>query len=160
MAINQLPLKFEVKVIKMKQSVLKCGKYFISFLFLALISSSCDKINQSPIPDVPVYFEVNLTIANELNVPGNSLYFPGIGFGGVIVYCEVPGSWYAFDAACTYEASRSCIVKNEGVLADCPCCKSQFILISGAYPNKSPATLPLKQYNVSVVNSFLIRIYN
>jgi Rieske Fe-S protein len=144
----------------MTQSVLKCGKYFIPFLFLALLSSSCDKINESPIPDVPVYFEVNLTIANELNVPGNSLFFPGQGFGGVIVYCEVPGSWYAFDAACTYEASRSCIVKSEGVLADCPCCKSQFVLLSGASPIKGPAALNLKQYNVSVVSSFLIRIYN
>lgn len=140
--------------------VLKYKKYFIFFLFLTPISPSCDRINESPVPDVYVSLTVNLNIVNELNVPGNSVFFPGFGYGGVIVYCELPGSWYAFDASCTYEASRSCIVKNDGALADCPCCGSQFVLISGAYPTKSPATLPLKQYNVSVMNSFTLRIYN
>jgi Rieske Fe-S protein len=143
----------------MQQLVLKWGKYFILYFFLTL-SSSCDKIVDSPIPDIYVSYTINLNIVNELNVPGNSVYFPNAGYGGLIVYCELPGSWYAFDAACTYEASRTCIVKNDGVLADCPCCGSQFVLISGAYPTKSPATLPLKQYNVSVLNSFSIRVYN
>jgi nitrite reductase/ring-hydroxylating ferredoxin subunit len=160
MAIKQLLLKFLVKIVKMRQVVLKRGKYFISFIFLFLFSLSCDKINDYPIPDVPVSYIINLNIANELTVPGNSLYFSNAGFGGLIVYCEMPGSWYAFDAACTYEASATCIVKNEGVLADCPCCKSQFVLISGAYPTQSPASLPLKQYNVSMVNNFTLRIYN
>ncbi len=144
----------------MRHLVLKYKKYFIFFLFLTPIFPSCDRINESPIPDVYVSLTVNLNIVNELNVPGNSVFFPGYGYGGVIVYCELPGSWFAFDAACTYNASRSCIVKNDGVLADCPCCGSQFVLIGGAYPTKSPATLPLKQYNVSVANSFTLRIYN
>ncbi|SHF39001.1 hypothetical protein SAMN05444274_10537 [Mariniphaga anaerophila] len=144
----------------MQQVVLKCLKYFLFFLFLALFSPSCDKINDSPIPDVYVSFTVNLNIVNELNVSGNSVYFPNVGYGGVIVYCEMPGSWYAFDATCTYEAGRSCIVKNDGVLATCPCCESEFVLISGAYPTKSPATLPLKQYHVSIMNSFTLRVYN
>ncbi len=144
----------------MRQLILKCVKYFIFFIFLTLVSSSCEKINDSPIPDVHFSLTVNLNIVNDLNVPGNSVFFPGFGFGGVIVYCELPGSWYAFDASCTYEASRNCIVKNDGVLADCPCCNSQFVLLSGAYPTKSPAALPLKQYNVSVMNSFTLRVYN
>lgn len=144
----------------MRQLVLKFSKYFFSFLFLVLFFPSCDKINDSPIPDVYVSFTVNLVIANELNVPGNSVLFPGYGFGGVIISCEAPGSWYAFDAACTYEASRSCIVENDGVLADCPCCGSQFVLLGGAYPTNPPATLPLKQYNVSLLNSSTLRIYN
>jgi Rieske Fe-S protein len=144
----------------MQQLVLKWGKYFILYFVLTLVSSSCDKIVDSPIPEIYVSYTINLNIVNELNVPGNSVFFPNAGYGGLIVYCELPGSWYAFDAACTYEASRNCIVKNDGVLADCPCCGSQFVLISGAYPTKSPATLPLKQYNVSVLNSFSIRVYN
>jgi nitrite reductase/ring-hydroxylating ferredoxin subunit len=159
MAIKQLLLKFLVKIVKMRQVFLKSIKYFISFVILFLFSLSCDKIDY-PIPDVPVSYLINLNIANELTVPGNSMYFGNAGFGGLIVYCEVPGTWYAFDAACTYEASPTCIVKNEGVLADCPCCKSQFVLLSGAYPTKSPASMPLKQYNVSMMNSFTLRIYN
>jgi Rieske Fe-S protein len=144
----------------MQQLYLKWGKYFILYFILILISPSCEKVIDSPIPDFYVSYTINLNIVNELNVPGNSVFFPNAGYGGLIVYCELPGSWYAFDAACTYEASRTCIVKNEGVLADCPCCGSQYVLISGAYPTKSPATLPLKQYNVSVMNSFTIRVYN
>lgn len=144
----------------MRQLVLKKGKYFLSIIFLVLFFPSCDKVNQSPIPDVYVSFTVNLVIANELNVPGNSVLFSEFGFGGVIISCEAPGSWYAFDAACTYEASRSCSVENDGVLADCPCCGSQFVLLGGAYPTNSPATIPLKQYNVSLLNNSTLRIYN
>ncbi|HKJ78889.1 MAG TPA: Rieske 2Fe-2S domain-containing protein, partial [Prolixibacteraceae bacterium] len=99
-------------------------------------------------------------IANELQIPGNSVLFPTWGFGGVIVYCELPGTYYAFDATCTHEISRTCTVENEGVLATCPCCESQFILLSGAYPSSGPATVPLKQYNISVVNDFILRVYN
>jgi nitrite reductase/ring-hydroxylating ferredoxin subunit len=144
----------------MHQLASKYGKYFTFFLFFTLGLPSCEDMEESPIPDVYVSFTINLNIVNELNVPGNSVYFPRVGFGGVIVYCELPGSYYAFDAACTYEASRNCIVRNEGVLAECPCCGSQFVLISGAYPARSPATLPLKQYNVSVVNNFTLQVYN
>ena len=144
----------------MRQLILHHSKYFLLFLFLVFSFPSCDKVNQSPIPDVYVSFTVNLFIVNELNVPGNSVYFPGVGFGGVIVTCESPGSWYAFDAACTEEASQNCIVQNDEVLADCPCCGSQFVLIGGGNPTKPPATLPLKQYNVSLINNSLLRIYN
>lgn len=144
----------------MNQLALKYLKYFTFFLLLSMGPSSCEDIQESPIPDVYVSFTINLNIVNQLNVPGNSVYFAGMGFGGVIVYCESPGSYYAFDAACTLEASRSCIVKNEGVLATCPCCGSQFVLIGGAYPTQPPATLPLKQYNVSVINSYTLRVYN
>lgn len=144
----------------MRNLIFKNGKYFAFSLLLILLSPSCEDTIESPIPEVYVSLIINLNIINELNVPGNSVYFPGVGFGGIIVYCEMPGSYYAFDAACTYEASRTCIVKNEGVLADCPCCKSQFVLISGAYPVKSPAEIPLKQYNITVMNSFTLRVYN
>lgn len=144
----------------MRQLIYKVNKYFFSFVLLALFFPSCDKVNESPIPDVYVSYTVNLIIANELNVPGNSVFFSDAGFGGIIISCEAPGSWYAFDAACTYEASRSCIVENDGVLADCPCCGSQFVLLGGAYPTQGPATMPLKQYNVSLMNNTTLRIYN
>jgi Rieske Fe-S protein len=137
-------------------------KYYGGFLLifsLLLAILSCDKV-EYPIPDVYVSFTVNLNIVNDLNAPGSSVYFPNVGFGGVIIYCEEPGRWNAFDAACTYEASRTCIVRNDGVLADCPCCESQFVLLSGAYPVKSPATIPLKQYHVSMMNNYTLRVYN
>jgi nitrite reductase/ring-hydroxylating ferredoxin subunit len=154
----------------MRQLVLKVGKYFIFFLFLALGAPSCDKINESPIPDVYVSFTVNLNIYNDLNVPGNAMYFPGPGFGGVIVSCFEPGLYYAFDATCTNEASRSCLVlKNEefehcpclfqDFILECNCCGSQFSRIDGSLFN-GPASRPLKHYNVSLINNNTLRIYN
>ena len=144
----------------MKQLVMKRGKYLIFFLVLFFTTHSCDKIQDSVIPNVPFSFTINLNIANELTIPGNSMFFPNVGFGGVIVYCELPGTYYAYDATCTYEISQSCKITNEGVLGTCSCCESQFILIGGAYPAKGPAAAPLKQYEVSQVNSFTLRVYN
>jgi len=144
----------------MMQLVSNRWKYLFIFLILQFSVFSCRKEQNTIIPYVPVSFTVNLNIVNDLNVPGNSVYFPGVGYGGIVVYCEVPGSYYAFDATCTNEVSNTCIVKNVGVLGTCPCCGSQFIFLSGAYPSKGPAELPLKQYNVSQLNNSTLRVYN
>lgn len=143
----------------MRQLILKNVKIFIFSIFL-LSFGSCDKVQDSQVPNYPFTFEINLNVANELTVPGNSMYFPHNSFGGVIVYCELPDSYYAYDATCTHEISQSCKVKNEGVLGTCSCCGSQFILIGGAFPSKGPAAAPLRQYNVSKVNSYTLRVYN
>lgn len=141
----------------MKELVLKSGKYLLIFTMFVFMNSSCDKVD-SQIPDVYVDLPINLSINNELTIPGNSLYFPGVGFGGIIVYCETEGSYYAFDAACTNEINSSCKVVNEGLLGTCSCCESQFILIGG-YPSDGPASAPLKQYKTSLYGNIL-RVYN
>ena len=143
----------------MRQILIIYNRSIFWILFLVLGILSCDKV-EYPIPEVYVSFTVNLNIVNELNAAGNSVFFPNVGFGGVIIYCEEPGKWYAFDASCSVEASRACIVKNDGVLAECPCCKSQYVLLSGGYPARLPATIPLKQYHVSLMNNFTLRVYN
>jgi nitrite reductase/ring-hydroxylating ferredoxin subunit len=133
----------------------------IVVVFFSVVSFfSCDKSQNHVIPSVPFSFTVNLNIVNDLTVPGNSVFFPNAGYGGVIIYCELPGSYYAFDATCTNEVSRSCILENESILATCPCCGSEFVLLSGAYPSKGPATMPLRPYNISIVNDFTLRVYN
>lgn len=144
----------------MKQLVLKSGKYFFLFLILMIMSVSCDKIQDSQVPNVPFSFTIDLNIANELRIPGNSMFFPLAGYGGVLVYCELEDSYYAYDATCTYEISQTCKIKNEGVLGTCSCCGSEFFLLGGAYPASGPAAAPLKQYNVSRLNSFTLRVYN
>ncbi len=141
----------------MKELVLKSGKYLLIFTLFVLMNASCDS-NESQIPDVYVNLPINLSIYNELTVPGNSLYFQGFGFGGIIVYCETEGSYYAFDAACTNEISSSCKVEPDGLLGTCSCCQSQYILIGG-YPSDGPASAPLKQYNTSLYGNTL-RVYN
>lgn len=134
-------------------------KIFFPFVFFVLLVTGCDKENNRIIPYVPVSFEVNLNIVNDLRVPGNSVFFAGPGFAGLIVYCEQPGIYTAYDAACTNEISARCIIRNEGVLGTCPCCGSQFVLTGGAYPAKGPASFPLQQYHVSYMNN-IVRVYN
>lgn len=143
----------------MKQLVFKSAKYLVFFVILQIFTLSCQKEHNTIIPYVPVSLTINLNINNALTVPGNSLLFPG-GYGGIVVYCEMPGSYYAFDATCTHEVNNTCTVENDGVLGTCPCCGSQFVFLSGAYPSKGPAEMPLKQYNVSQVNSFTLHVYN
>ncbi len=137
---------------------MKIRKYLLFFLLTGILLFSCDKQN-SLIPDVPVSMTINLNILNDLNVPGNSVFFPNVGYGGIIVYCELPGSWFAYDATCTHEISSSCRVANDGVLATCPCCGSQFVLVGGT-PSKGPAAMPLKPYSVAIINSSTLRVYN
>ena len=140
--------------------VLKKGKFLFFLFIMVLAVYSCDKIQDSQVPNIPFSFTINLTIANELTIPGNSLYFPGGGFGGVIVYCADIDEYYAYDATCTYEISQTCKVANSGVVGECSCCESKYLFSGGAYPAKGPAAAPLRQYNVSKVNSFTLRIYN
>jgi len=140
--------------------VLKSWRFLFFFFILFSISNSCDKIQDSQVPDVPFYLPINLTIDTALKFPGNSLFYPGYGYGGVIVYCAGVDEYYAYDATCTNEVTQTCKVVNTGATGECKCCKSQFIFIGGAYPAKGPAAAPLRQYQVSKVNSFTLRVYN
>jgi Rieske Fe-S protein len=140
--------------------VLKSGRFLFFFFLLISISNSCNDIQDSQVPNVPFSFTINLTIANELTIPGNSMFFPGAGFAGVIVFCEMPDTYYAFDAACTYEISQNCKVVNSGVLGECSCCESKYLFSGGGYPAKGPAAAPLRQYQVSRVSNVILRVYN
>jgi len=135
------------------------GKILLFFVFFTGVGS-CDNVQDSQVPDIPFNFMINLTIDNDLTIPGNSKYYPYGGYGGVIVYCESIDSYYAYDATCTYEVNQSCKVINTGVLGECKCCKSKFILLGGGNPADGPAAAPLRQYQVTRINSFTLRIYN
>ena len=72
----------------------------------------------------------------------------------------MPDVYYAYDATCTYEISQSCKVVNTGVVGECGCCESKFLFTGGAFPAGGPAAAPLRQYQVSKLNSFTLRVYN
>lgn len=146
--------------IRKNTEVIKGFRKFLFLLVMIALTNSCKDIQESNVPDIPFSFTINLVIDNELTIPGNSKYYPVGGYGGVIVYCELPDSYYAFDATCTYEVSQNCKVKPAGPTGECGCCKSQFIFIGTGMPIKSPAAAPLRQYQVSKINSFTLRVYN
>jgi nitrite reductase/ring-hydroxylating ferredoxin subunit len=143
----------------MRQFAGKTVHYFAVFVILFFLNGGCEKIEESVIPSVSFSYTLDLTLFPEVNVAGNSVFIPNIGYGGVIVYCEMPGSLYAWDATCTFEANKSCILENEGVIATCPCCGSEYILLGGGFPSQGPATQGLRQYFTSQTNEML-RIYN
>jgi len=130
------------------------------FFILLKLFISCNDIQESEVPNVPFSFTINLAIDNELTISANSKYYPYGGYGGVIVVCETPGTYYAYDATCTHELSKGCKVVNSGIHGECKCCKSEYVLLYTAYPVKGPAVAPLRQYQVVQVNSSTLRVYN
>lgn len=143
----------------MRQLVIKSGKYLLLFILTTLTFTSCNE-ESSQVPEVHVNFTINTNMHNELQVPGGSVYIPGVGFGGIIVSHHIEGEYYAYDATCTHEISQSCHIEPEGLIATCPCCNSKYTLFYSAFPVEGPASAPLKQYNVSVMNNYTLRIYN
>jgi len=133
---------------------------FLFLLFILFPAPSCDQMQESEVPSIPFSFNVYLNIDNQLTIPGNSKYYPYGGYGGVIVYCETSEIYYAYDATCTHEVNLTCKVINSGVLGECKCCKSKFILQGGGYPAEGLAEAPLRQYQVVRINSSMLRVYN
>jgi len=140
-------------------------KAFIILLtgtFITLASISCKDDFNSAIPYVYVDMSVSPTSFIELNIPGGTAYFKNVGYGGIIVFRDLAdGSnpFFAFDACCPYEVSSTIRVevKDDGGVATCPTCGSQFILFGGdGSPIKGPAVEPLKQYHTSFVGGRIL----
>jgi Rieske Fe-S protein len=155
------------------QLVYKSGKFLFFFFILFSITNSCDKIQDSQVPNVPFRSpEFNL-ITSGLGNTG-TYFIPGLGYGGVIVFCAWPSEeYYAFDATCTHEINNNYLVLKDqkfdirlypcplnSFILTCTGCGSQFNVGDGsAYPIKGPAVAPLKPYRTSIIRNSLV-IYN
>lgn len=143
----------------MAEMIKRLSKYFIFLLIFLIAGVSCDKTQESIIPSVTFYFKIDLTKPgnSSLNIPGVSTFIPGVGYGGIIIYCAEQGVHYVYDVTCPYEVSLSCKIESKGsdIVGECPCCKSKFILLGG-YPTEGPAPESLRQYKVSETPTTLI----
>lgn len=158
------------------QLLLKSGKFLFLISLLFISANSCKDIQKSQIPYVRVDFTVSVSNYIDLQAPGNTVYFPNVGYGGIILYCAIPyQEYYAFDATCTYELTNNCLVLKDqdlniknppyllsGPVVTCTCCESKFITIlySGADPISGPAPAPLKPYNTMMISGSTLRVYN
>ena len=140
----------------MKQHLATVFKSVFIGISLLLGTNSCDEEYDSVIPYVPVNMNINPTSYIELNIPGGYVEFKNAGCGGIMVFQDMAGSentFFAFDAACTYEVSSLVRIVPDGIgtgTATCPVCKSQYILFGGSgSPVKGPAIEPLRQYRTS-----------
>jgi nitrite reductase/ring-hydroxylating ferredoxin subunit len=138
-------------------------------LFLLLLTifppqmQSCSSDSQDYVPYVSFLLNINLSLINNLKVPGYSMKFSDYGYGGVIVFCEyydntspAQSTYHAYDATCTYELSADSTleVTDNGSIATCPYCGSEVSLFDG-YPTKGPATRALRSYSTYLYDETL-----
>lgn len=136
-----------------------------SILLLATLALSCTKTYESSIPYRQVNLELDLTFEDKdlKSICAYKIFTQGryagesTGFGGVLVYHspDEGGTYYAFDAACPYEANKNTLVTvdEEGIYAFCPKCHSRYKLLDGGgagIPESGPTEYPLKAYRVHV----------
>ncbi|HEY6913875.1 MAG TPA: hypothetical protein VI413_04295, partial [Paludibacter sp.] len=151
-------------------------KYYLTIGLLALQFASCDDTYISPIPDFPVYLELNLTTTYPTfrNSSNKSLIFikgttPNIperaatGYGGILVYSGVmlddAGNtiYYAFDMSCPYEHKQKILVHpNDKGQAICDSCKTIFDISYGiGNPTSGPAKQTLRRYKTNLSGDIL-----
>ena len=117
-------------------------KRFLSCL-LVLLALSCTKTIETTIPYCPVYLELDLTFQDRAlkDMQAYKIYTQSnidqagekTGFGGVLVYHGLNNNggaadaYYAFDAACPYEALANIKVEvdENKIYAICPKCGSR-----------------------------------
>lgn len=137
-------------------------KWYYILLLPSMLFYNCKKDENSNIPLVNVnyYIQTNNPAYNPVTVPGGWMYING-GSRGIILYRASNDEFKAYDRHCTYESTSSCAlvsVENNNITAYDDCCGSKFLLTDGSV-TKSPASLPLKQYQTSFDGSVL-HIYN
>lgn len=136
-----------------------------SILLFVTLALSCTKTYESSIPYRQVNLELDLTFEDKdlKAICAYKIFTQGryagelTGFGGVLVYHGLDNNggdaYFAFDAACPYEADKNTIVTvdEDAVYAVCPKCQSRYELLNGfGNPVSGPATYTLKAYQVHV----------
>ena len=167
-----------------RYSVAKLGLFFI-FLIITGINYTCSDDNKDVVPYVPV--DLILDIQSDLGhlgvgesaiiIPDEEGYgilsfiapnYPVLRLGqrvfgnGLIIYRSELYKFNVFDKTCTFQASiENCAVDMDdtGLIPECPCCHSKFVIPLEGAVNEGPAALPLKSYN-NYINNFQLYIRN
>ena len=127
-------------------------------LLIFIILSCTPAVEQSPIPNVPVNVEVNLNDIDNtpLQLIGGYVYVTG-GVRGILLRRESHSIYRAFDRNCTFQPSDACAiveVHSSGFYIEDVCCESVYDL--SGFPTGGPATYPLKEYQVALIDDLLI----
>ena len=130
-------------------------KLFLLFFIASLLLISCEK-NNDIIPYVPVniYISIDPDLAN-LGVGGSAVYTGGLN--GILIYRKSVYEFAAYERTCTYRPSDNCAIEIDetGLIPECPCCGSKFILTNEGSVLEGPAVFPLKQYQTTVTGNIL-----
>jgi nitrite reductase/ring-hydroxylating ferredoxin subunit len=132
----------------------------IRFLLAAfsLLLVACVKNDGSLVPDVFVNYlvPINDPSISALNSPGGAVVINGHGVAGLIIYRRSDGQYMAYDRCSTVNPEQKCAINldDPNLTATDPCSGAKFSMYDGS-PVKAPAKRSLKQYNVSINNSYL-----
>ncbi|MDR1592291.1 MAG: hypothetical protein LBS16_05350 [Prevotellaceae bacterium] len=134
--------------------------FFIEIcIVIMLLGTGCNGVGKHPIPDVPVYLDINITRdAPELNALGGYKEFieptninQALGYGGIIIIRTFEDAMCAFDLSCPHEASPTVRLIPDNVgQARCSVCQTVFNIGYGTgFAVSGIARFPLKQYAVN-----------
>lgn len=139
-------------------------KLQIFFLSLVLVSASCKKNKNHPIPSIPFDITIDLSLPSytDLNGPGGWAYVNG-GIKGIIVYRRSYDMFVAFERQSPEDPGNTCssgLVTNPDnfLQLDDPCSDARFSLYDGSVISGSE--WGLRQYQAVWNGSNLLRIYN
>ena len=141
-------------------------KVLIIFLFLLFACNADD--NNNPNCNFLIDAGVNITVNtnfpqfNQLQFPGNGVYVPNQGIGGVWLWRLNSSTLYAWDAADPSHPWSSCSTLEEtgnGDIVSCTCDDgNQYSLATGQGfgENTQPCTLQLYRVDDTGNNTFLV----
>ena len=133
----------------------------LTILFFFLLLPSCSK-DDDPVPNVSftAYIDIFLPdYSKTVFTVNRDRYGNQIGVSGVIVYRLSNSEFYAFERYCPHDQKLSCRVAldDDNSMAICPCCKSEFLVLSSTGDVVSgPSRYSLKYYRTRIDGTYLV----
>ena len=135
-----------------------------------LMLASCENSKNDVIPDVYIYFTIDLSDPQFLDLTGiggsayvssstNNLGSTAAAYdnNGIIVHCGAD-AYYAYDRTCPHDfvnEGKSVKVSIDFMYAVCPSCSTKYALAAGGTPASGPGNYPLKNYRTAFDGRFL-----
>ena len=110
-------------------------KALILLLFLAVLGCNSSDDGNTLLPNVPVNVTLNLNLPayQDLLINNGSVFVPGHGIKGIIVFRLSESSIFAWDAACPHISPSGCSTMTiNGVKMVCNCDDTEFSLLDGS----------------------------
>jgi hypothetical protein len=132
-------------------------RVFLLSFFLLLINTGCKKAGGStngvPVVNVNLTIDINNTGYTSLKTANGWVYVSG-GYDGILVYCETPGTFAAYDRGCPYDCQTNTAaiitVQSGNTTAKCPVCGTTYSLLTSDVIS-GPGTVALSPYVANFV---------
>lgn len=151
-------------------------RFFFILLLPVLVLISCDREENDVIPDVYVYFTLdirdfpNLSYISgsdtvdrfDIRVQSGRASAGGYSESGIILYRHEYG-FYAMDMTCPHDFAvnnKVVRVKLDGIFATCPSCQTVYQLPANGVPSAGPGKYYLKNYKTDFSDNPILFVWN